>query len=61
MSTHFSADSLGGLNFAHAWSHRLFGAWLVNGWSKVDLVGDVKVFFPALRQYNLNRFFLALI
>jgi len=26
---------------------------------KVDLVGDVKVFLPAISQYNLNRFFLA--
>jgi len=23
------------------------------------LLGDVKVFLPALSQYNLNRFFLA--
>jgi len=30
---------------------------LVNGWFKVDLVGDVKVFWPALSQYNLNPFF----
>jgi len=25
----------------------------------VDLAGDVKVFLPALSQYNLNHFFLA--
>jgi len=57
----FSTDIsgiLGGLNLAYTWSHRLFEAWLVNGWFKVDLVGDVKV-LPALSQYNLNRFFLA--
>jgi len=40
----------------HAWSYRLFE---VSGWLKVDLLGDVKVFLPALSQYNLNRFFLA--
>jgi len=28
----------------------------VNGWFKVDLVGDVEVILPALSQYNLNRF-----
>ena len=33
-----------GLNLAYAWSHRLFEAWLVNGWFKVDLLGDVKDF-----------------
>ena len=47
------------LKLAHAWSHRLFEAWLVSGCFKVDLLGDIKVFLPALSQYNLNRFFLA--
>jgi len=50
---------LGSLNLAYAWSHKLFEAWLVNGWFKGDLVDDVKVFLPVLSQYNLNRFFLA--
>jgi len=59
MSTHFSADILGGLNLTHAWSDRLFEAWIVSGWFKVNLLGDVKVFLPALSQYNLNRFVLA--
>jgi len=54
----FSTNNLGGLNLAHAWSHKLFEAWLVNNWFKVDLVGDVNVFLPALSQYNLHRFFL---
>jgi len=54
-----STDILVGLNLAHAWSHRLFEAWLVRGWFEVDLLGDVKVFLPALNQYSLNRFFLA--
>jgi len=31
----------------------------VNGWFKVDLVGDVEVILPALSQHNLNRFFSA--
>ena len=44
------------LNLAHASGYRLFEAWLVNGWFKVDLLSD-KVFLPALSQYNLNRFF----
>jgi len=48
-----------GLNLAHAWSYRLFEAWLVSGWFKVDLLGGVKVFFPALSQHNLNRYFIA--
>ena len=62
MSIHFSADISGifsGFNSAHAWSYKLFEAWLVSGWFKLDLLGDVKVFLPALSQYNLNRFFLA--
>jgi len=62
MSTPFSADISGifsGFNLAHAWSHRLFEAWLVSGWFKVDFLGDVKDFLPALSQYSLNRFFLA--
>ena len=62
MSTHFSTDISGifsGLNLAYAWSCMLFEAWLVSDWFKVDLLGDVKVFLPALSQYNLNRFFLA--
>jgi len=41
----------------YAWSHRLFETWLVNGWFKVDFVGDVYALLPALRQCNLNRFF----
>jgi len=48
-----------GMTLAHAWSYRLFEDWLVSGWFKVDLLGDVKVFLPALSQYTLNRFFLA--
>jgi len=28
-------------DLAYAWSHRLFEAWVVNDWLKVDLVGDV--------------------
>ena len=48
-----------GLNLAHAWSHRLFEAWLVSDWFEVNLLGDVRIFLPALSQYDLNRFFLA--
>ena len=62
MSTRFSTDisvSFSGLNLGHAWSYRLFEAWLGSGWFKVDLLGDVKFFLPALNQYNLNRLFLA--
>jgi len=58
----FSTDMSGildGMNLAHGRSHRLFEACLVNYWFKVDLVGYVKVFLPALSQCNLNRFFLA--
>ena len=58
----FSTDIsgiFGGLNLAYAWSHGLFEAWLVSVWFEVDLLGDVKVLWPALSQYNLNRFFLA--
>ena len=58
----FSTDIsgiLGGLNLAHAWSHRLFEAWLVSVWFEVDLLSDDEVFWPAVSQYNLNRFFLA--
>jgi len=43
----FSTDIpgiLGGLNLAHAWSHRLFEAWLVRGWFEVNLLGDVTIF-----------------
>ena len=47
------------LNLTHAWSYRSFEDWLVSGWFKVDLLGDVIVFLPAPSQYNLNRFFLA--
>ena len=50
----FSTDISGILG-----GRRSFEAWLVNDWFKVDLLGDVKGFLPALRQYNLNRFFLA--
>jgi len=28
-------------DLAYARSYRLFEAWVVNGWFKVDLVGDV--------------------
>jgi len=28
----FSADISGGLKLAYSWSHRLFEAWLENGW-----------------------------
>jgi len=59
---YFSTDISGifsGLNLAHAWSYRLFEAWLVSVWFKVDLLGDVKVFLQPLSQCNLNRFFLA--
>jgi len=55
----FSTDIsgiLGGLNLAHAWSDRLFEAWLVSVWFEVDLLGDVKVFWPAQSQYNLTVF-----
>jgi len=45
--------------FSLCWSHRLFEAWLASDWFKVDLVGDVQAFLPALSQYNLIRFFLA--
>jgi len=58
----FSTDILGilgGLNLAHAWSYRLFEAWLLSGCYKVDLLDDDKVFLPALSQYNFNRFFFA--
>jgi len=40
----FSTDIssiLRGLNLPYAWGHRLFEAWPVNAWFKVDLV-DVK-------------------
>jgi len=37
------------LNLAHAWSHRLFEAWLVNSWFEVDLAGDFKAFLSALK------------
>ena len=54
------SGTLGGLNLAHAWSHRFIRSlttkWLV---FKVDWLGGVEVFFPALSQYNLNGFFLA--
>jgi len=46
----FSTDMsgiLGGLNVAYAWSHRLFEAWLVRGWFKVELLDDVKDFFAS--------------
>ena len=44
------------LNLAFAWRHSLFEAWLVNGWFKVDLVGDVEIILPTLSQYNFNLF-----
>jgi len=31
----------------------------MSGWYKVDLLGDIKKFLPAVSQYNLNLFFLA--
>jgi len=55
----FSTDISGGFNLAYAWRHSLFKAWLVNGWFKVDLVGDVEVILPTLGQYNLEPFFLS--
>jgi len=62
MNTPFSTDISGifsALNLAHAWSYRWFEAWLESGWYKVDLLGDVNFFLPALSQYNVNRFFLS--
>jgi len=38
---------LGGLNLAHAWSHRSFEAWLVSDWFKVEFLDDVKAFFAS--------------
>jgi len=31
----------------------------VSDWFEVNLLGDVRIFLPALSQYDLNRFFLA--
>jgi len=54
-----TTDILGGLNLAHAWNHTLFEAWLVSAWFELDLLGDIKFFWPVVSQYNFNPFFLA--
>ena len=41
MNTHFFYRYLRWFDLANTWSYRLFEAWLVNHWFKVDLVGDV--------------------
>jgi len=44
MNTHFFYRYLryfSWFDLAYAWSNRLFEAWLVNDWFKVELVGDV--------------------